>query len=104
MKHPSDTVRTLRSPVGLVLYLLAPLQANWLTLEEDIDSKGLIPPEGFDAVICMGSSFPHLPDKYVFFLFAIISRSNYEVSNKHLYITVRRRKYNKSTDGRKKKK
>lgn len=33
-------------------------EANWLTLQDDIVS----PPGGFDAVICMGNSFAHLPD------------------------------------------
>jgi len=33
-------------------------EANWLTLEEDIER----PNGGFDAVICMGNSFAHLPD------------------------------------------
>ncbi|CAG0890957.1 unnamed protein product [Darwinula stevensoni] len=32
-------------------------EANWLTLPEDIESGG-----GFDAVICLGNSFAHLPD------------------------------------------
>uniref|UniRef100_UPI00358EDEED glycine N-methyltransferase-like n=1 Tax=Myxine glutinosa TaxID=7769 RepID=UPI00358EDEED len=31
--------------------------ANWLTLPEDIQKPG----EGFDAVICVGNSLPHLP-------------------------------------------
>ena len=40
-------------------------EANWLTLDEDIlppagDSGG----PGFDALICMGNSFAHLPDFY----------------------------------------
>jgi len=35
-------------------------EANWLTLDKDI-----IPPQGgFDAVICMGNSFAHLPDSH----------------------------------------
>jgi len=33
-------------------------EANWMTLEEDIEK----PDGGFDAVICMGNSFAHLPD------------------------------------------
>merc|ERR1712121_360932 len=33
-------------------------EANWMTLEEDVPK----PPDGFDAVICMGNSFAHLPD------------------------------------------
>jgi glycine N-methyltransferase len=39
-------------------------EANWLTLEEDIEKKGMIPNRGFDAVICMGNSFAHLPDSH----------------------------------------
>lgn len=35
-------------------------EANWLTLHEDLkEYKGN---EGFDAIVCMGNSFAHLPD------------------------------------------
>ncbi|XP_029972857.1 glycine N-methyltransferase isoform X2 [Salarias fasciatus] len=33
-------------------------EANWLTLQEDVQKPG----DGFDAVICLGNSFAHLPD------------------------------------------
>ncbi|KAG1924824.1 glycine N-methyltransferase [Pimephales promelas] len=33
-------------------------EANWLTLDEDVKKPG----DGFDAVICLGNSFAHLPD------------------------------------------
>nr|AYE92135.1 glycine N-methyltransferase [Gobiocypris rarus] len=33
-------------------------EANWLTLPEDVTK----PEDGFDAVICLGNSFAHLPD------------------------------------------
>ncbi|KAM8913503.1 glycine N-methyltransferase [Spinachia spinachia] len=33
-------------------------EANWLTLSDDIKKPGA----GFDAVICLGNSFAHLPD------------------------------------------
>ena len=33
-------------------------EANWLTLKEDVQKPG----DGFDAVICLGNSFAHLPD------------------------------------------
>lgn len=34
-------------------------EANWMTLDKDVPQ----PPEGgFDAVICLGNSFAHLPD------------------------------------------
>lgn len=33
-------------------------EANWLMLSEDIQKPG----DGFDAVICLGNSFAHLPD------------------------------------------
>ncbi|XP_062864129.1 glycine N-methyltransferase [Trichomycterus rosablanca] len=33
-------------------------EANWLTLSEDVQKPG----NGFDAVICLGNSFAHLPD------------------------------------------
>jgi len=35
-------------------------EANWLTLEDDMDDS--VPEEGYDAIICMGNSFAHLPD------------------------------------------
>ena len=31
---------------------------NWLTVDQDID----VPDGGFDALICLGNSFAHLPD------------------------------------------
>ena len=34
-------------------------EANWLTLPEDIPE---LIGDGFDALICMGNSFAHLPD------------------------------------------
>uniref|UniRef100_A0A8C0GPK2 Glycine N-methyltransferase n=1 Tax=Chelonoidis abingdonii TaxID=106734 RepID=A0A8C0GPK2_CHEAB len=33
-------------------------EANWLTLDKDLQKPG----DGFDAVICLGNSFAHLPD------------------------------------------
>lgn len=33
-------------------------EANWLMLQDDIQKPG----DGFDAVICLGNSFAHLPD------------------------------------------
>ena len=33
-------------------------EANWLTLDKDITKPG----DGFDAIICIGNSFPHLPN------------------------------------------
>nr|XP_025033704.1 glycine N-methyltransferase [Pelodiscus sinensis] len=33
-------------------------EANWLTLDKDLAK----PADGFDAVICLGNSFAHLPD------------------------------------------
>ncbi|XP_017546231.1 glycine N-methyltransferase [Pygocentrus nattereri] len=33
-------------------------EANWLTLADDVQKPG----DGFDAVICLGNSFAHLPD------------------------------------------
>lgn len=35
-------------------------EANWLTLEDDMDDS--VPEDGYDAIICMGNSFAHLPD------------------------------------------
>lgn len=38
-------------------------EANWLHLENDLNKEGHIPKDGgFDALICMGNSFAHLPD------------------------------------------
>lgn len=42
----------------MCLFLSVIEEANWLTLPEDIQK----PREGFDAVICLGNSFAHLPD------------------------------------------
>ena len=36
-------------------------EANWLTLVEDLEDIEK-PEEGFDAVLCLGNSFAHLPD------------------------------------------
>ena len=36
-------------------------EANWLTLEDDL-SDIEIKPGTFDAVLCLGNSFAHLPD------------------------------------------
>merc|ERR1711962_569169 len=33
-------------------------EANWLSLLDDVE----MPPGGFDALVCMGNSFAHLPD------------------------------------------
>lgn len=34
-------------------------EANWMTLDKDVPQP---PGGGFDAVICLGNSFAHLPD------------------------------------------
>lgn len=46
--------------VGNCWLLIFPVieEANWLTLPEDVSKPG----DGFDAVICLGNSFAHLPD------------------------------------------
>jgi len=36
-------------------------EANWLTLFNDISH---LIEEGFDAVICLGNSFAHMPDTF----------------------------------------
>ena len=36
-------------------------EANWLSLTEDL-SHNEIPEASFDAVLCLGNSFAHLPD------------------------------------------
>uniref|UniRef100_T1IMM2 Glycine N-methyltransferase n=1 Tax=Strigamia maritima TaxID=126957 RepID=T1IMM2_STRMM len=38
-------------------------EANWLTLQDDFKNRNIFKPwGGFDAVICLGNSFAHLPD------------------------------------------
>lgn len=38
-------------------------EANWLTLVEDLEMHGISKSsEGFDALMCLGNSFAHLPD------------------------------------------
>lgn len=37
-------------------------EGNWLTLVEDLAHVKGIPNNGFDAVICLGNSFAHMPD------------------------------------------
>lgn len=37
-------------------------EANWLTLEEDLESDDDVTDKTFDSVICCGNSFAHLPD------------------------------------------
>jgi len=37
-------------------------EANWLTLQEDLEDHEGIPKDGFDAVLCLGNSFAHLQD------------------------------------------
>ena len=37
-------------------------EADWLTLVDDLKERLPGGPEGYDAVICLGNSFPHLPD------------------------------------------
>ena len=37
-------------------------EANWLTLADDLEGDPGVPPGGFDAVLCLGNSFAHLPD------------------------------------------
>ena len=45
------------------IYHLVIDEANWLHLEDDLNKEGHIPKDGgFDALICMGNSFAHLPD------------------------------------------
>jgi len=45
----------------IIIFHLSPVieEGNWLALEEaEID----VPGDGFDAIICLGNSFAHLPD------------------------------------------
>lgn len=43
-------------------YLTVIEEANWLTLTDDI--KHIIRDNHFDAVICLGNSFAHMPDPF----------------------------------------
>lgn len=44
---------------GHTIYVIFPVieEANWLTLTDDVEGS-----ESFDAVVCLGNSFAHLPD------------------------------------------
>ena len=35
-------------------------EANWMSLVKDL--RAVVPEGGFDAVVCLGNSFAHLPD------------------------------------------
>lgn len=37
-------------------------EADWMTLDEDLEGVVGVPEGGFDAVICMGSSIAHVPE------------------------------------------
>lgn len=37
-------------------------EANWLTLQDDLEDVKECPEKGFDAVVCLGNSFAHLLD------------------------------------------
>ncbi|KAI0240469.1 Glycine N-methyltransferase [Lamellibrachia satsuma] len=37
-------------------------EANWLSLSDDLSDVDGVPEGGFDAVVCLGNSFSHLPD------------------------------------------
>ena len=37
-------------------------EANWLSLSDDLSHVDGVPQGGFDAVLCLGNSFAHLPD------------------------------------------
>lgn len=37
-------------------------EANWLTLADDLENLEYRPTAGYDAVLCLGNSFAHLPD------------------------------------------
>ena len=45
----------------VLLILIEIEEANWLTLKDDLEDVKK-PEGGFDAVICLGNSFAHLPD------------------------------------------
>ena len=40
-------------------------EANWLTLEEDLEEFPEVPRDGFDAVLCLGNSFAHLQVQFI---------------------------------------
>ena len=37
-------------------------EANWLSMKDDLTDMGIDFGKGYDAVICLGNSFAHLPD------------------------------------------
>lgn len=57
MLRPTQSQQGLCMPNQLLLGAVIE-EANWLTLERDVKKPG----DGFDAVICLGNSFAHLPD------------------------------------------
>lgn len=57
--HPCSVPQVTSSWYFPLFFLFAVIEeANWLMLQEDIQKPG----DGFDAVICLGNSFAHLPD------------------------------------------
>lgn len=52
----------LNQPNAGIFLWAAIEEANWLTLPDDLLDADLVPDGGFDAVICLGNSFAHLPD------------------------------------------
>lgn len=45
----------------IIFYIVVIEEGNWLTLVDDLEDVPK-PEGGFDAVICLGNSFAHLPD------------------------------------------
>uniref|UniRef100_A0A3P8QLS1 Glycine N-methyltransferase n=1 Tax=Astatotilapia calliptera TaxID=8154 RepID=A0A3P8QLS1_ASTCA len=60
-------------------------EANWLTLSEDIQKPG----DGFDAVICLGNSFAHLPDFKVVLLLLLGDQSDQKLALRNIASMVR---------------
>ena len=60
-KGQSSRAAELGFTTDLVFFSFAVIEeANWLTLDTEV-----VPPVGgFDALICMGNSFAHLPDEF----------------------------------------
>ena len=59
--HIQQRNQLLHSCLLLLLVLKLLLQeGNWMTLQKDVKTPGA----GYDSIICMGNSFPHLIDDH----------------------------------------
>ena len=45
-----------------MVYITVIEEGNWLTLVDDLATIEDKPKDGYDAVVCLGNSFAHMPD------------------------------------------